>query len=122
LNQWLKKLPEYDLQMRGLRTLRHLAAHKEVKPVWRGVKIRAEKAVEIRPKYWQVTESTLSHQWLLPELDQTDLQKPKSPQLTPGELPSWNTLVGIGNDGAASIFEHGLRQPQAILLAAERLL
>jgi hypothetical protein len=107
--------------MKGLRTLRHLAAHKEIKPAWRGVKIRAEKAVEIRPKYWKVTESTLSHQWLLPELDQTDLQTLKSPQLTPGELPSWNTLVGIHSDGAASILEHGLRQAQAILLVAEGL-
>jgi len=120
LNGWLKSLPEHDLQVRGWRTLRHFAAHVEIKTARRKIEVRAEKAVEIRPKYWRVAESTLSPTWMLPELNRTALKKLDRPQLDASDLPAWNTLVG--SQDAALILEHGLRQAQEILLAAEKLL
>jgi hypothetical protein len=59
-NQWLKGLPEHDLYVRGLRTLRHIAAHVEIKPAERGGYVLLGKIGE---------PSTASHKWLLPELD-----------------------------------------------------
>jgi hypothetical protein len=82
--------------------------------------VNFEKAVEIRPKDWVATEQTLLHRWLLPILDDTDLNKLHTPELTQADLPAWDTLRSTAN--AASILEHGLRQAQAILLIAERLL
>jgi hypothetical protein len=63
----------------------------------------------------------MSPRWLLPELDKADLHKLRSRELVdPIDLLAWNRLVI--NDDAASILEHSLRQAQAILLKAERLL
>jgi len=123
-NQWLSSLPAYDLQMRGLRTLRHFAGHVEIKPLGRGfnVELLADKAVEVGPGWIRATESTATHSWLLPRLDLIDLQKLARSPLTPADLPDWNTLVGNPINDAASILEHGLRQAQAILLEAEKLL
>jgi hypothetical protein len=59
---WLRKRRVHNRYMRGLRTLRHFAAHVEIKPVRRGVNICAEKSVEARPGWHRVTESTISHQ------------------------------------------------------------
>ena len=137
LNQWLRSLPEYDLQMKGLRTLRHLAAHKEIKPVSRTAIITLEKDEEIRPGWRQITESTISPIWVLPELTTDDLDTLDSPELDPIpprtrknprvmssliDLPAWNSLVTNPHNDAPSILEHGLRQAQAILLTAEKLL
>ena len=142
--EWLRNRPSHDRYMRGLRALRHFAAHVEIKPVRRGVNIRAEKSVEARPGWHQVTESTISHRWSLPQLTRAELtalkkpelnfkafrnfnkakksKPPKSPKL-PKDLEGlrvWNRLVFIHEAG--EILEHSLRQAQAILLEAERLL
>jgi hypothetical protein len=119
-NAWLRNLPEHDLQIRGLRTLRHLNAHVEIYPAGRGIIVNIEKAVEISPKYWLATEQTLLHQWLLPILNLNDLTKLTSPELTPADLPDWDMLRST--DDAAKILEHGLRRAQEILLEAEKLL
>jgi hypothetical protein len=138
LNTWLRKRRAHDRYMRGLRTLRHFAAHVEIKPARAGVYVRAEKSVEVRPGWHRVTESTISHRWLLPQLTRADLAKldtselnfkalkaaktsraPKAPRALK-DLRAWNKLVVIHDAG--TILEHGLRQAQAILLAAERLL
>jgi hypothetical protein len=89
-------------------------------PAGRGIAVKAEKAVEIRPQYWVITEQTLSHRWLLPIVDLTDLKKLRTPELTPADLPDWDTLRS--KHDAASILEHGVRQAQKILLEAEKLL
>jgi len=122
LNQWLKKLPEYDLQMKGLRTLRHFAAHVEIK------RAPSEVTQTYGARYVLVGESapdgtsepTVTRRWLLPQLDRVDLQKLNTHALDDRDLPDWNTLVQ-SND-AASILEHGLRQVHAILQKAEKLL
>jgi hypothetical protein len=62
----------------------------------------------------------VTRKWLLPQLDQADLQKLRRSPLEPGDLPGWNALVQSRD--AASMFEQALRQAQAILLGAERLL
>jgi hypothetical protein len=79
----------------------------EIKPAGRSITVKVEKAVEISPRYLVATEQTLSQRWLLPILDLTDLKKLRAPELTPADLPAWDTLRST--DDAASILEHGLR-------------
>jgi hypothetical protein len=115
LNAWLRQLPEYDLHVRGLGTLRHFAAHVEIKPAPSAIVLVIGGSL---PDGTSAT--TVTRRWLLPQLGQADLQKLREPPLKPEDLPGWNTLVQ-SHDGT-SILEHGLRQAQAILLAAEKLL
>jgi hypothetical protein len=136
-NEWLRSLTENDLQVKGLRTLRHFAAHKGVKPAGRGLVIVAEKSEEVRPGWRRITEATMSPTWLLPQLTPADLDTlhtseldprprgaPKTPRVLGSltDLPAWNDLVGNPNNNAVLILEHGLQRAQEILLAAERLL
>ena len=82
LNVWLRKQRAHDRYMRGLRTLRHFAAHVEMKPVRRGANVSSSgTAVQIRPNYWQITEPTISHRWSLPQLTRADLEKLDTPEL-----------------------------------------
>jgi hypothetical protein len=115
LDQWLRSLPEYDLQVRGLRTLRHFAAHVEEKPAPSAISLVSGGGLPDG-----MSAAMVTRRWLLPQLDQADLQKLRRPPLKPEDLLGWNMLVQ-SHDGT-SILEHGLRQAQAILLAAEKLL
>jgi hypothetical protein len=150
---WLRKQREHDCQMRGLRTLRHLTAHVEIKPVRLGVTVivpaRSMAVIAGRPEVPEPppAEEGIAHRWGLPELTRADLKKLDSPaldfddlrkyhkalqasqksnSLTLPQLPrnlkdlrAWNKIVF---DQAGRILEHGLRQTQAILLEAEKLL
>jgi hypothetical protein len=83
---WLRGLPEHDLQMQGLRTLRHFTAHVEIKPAWVRVDLMLGKPEED-------PSIITSQKWLLPELTPADLAKLRTPELTAGDLLAWNTLV-----------------------------
>jgi hypothetical protein len=96
----------------------------------------------------QVTEPTITestggcgYRWTLPMMTRADLEKLRTPELDHDvtktlkkakatksitkpialkDLQAWNKLVR--QHEAGEILEHGLRQAQAILLVAERLL
>jgi len=150
---WLRKQQAHDCQIRGLRTLRHLTAHIEIKPVSPGVTFiapaRSMAVIAGRPEVSKPppAEGRIERRWGLPVLTRADLKKLESPALdfddlkkyqkglqaaqksnTPTipqlprnlkDLQSWNKIVF---DKAGTILEHGLRQAQAILLEAEKLL
>jgi hypothetical protein len=118
--QWLRNLPEHDLQIRGLRTLHHLDAHIQKTLAGRAVDVKIEKIVETSKNYYEATEQTLSHRWLLPIIDLTKFNRLHTPELTQGELPDWDELRTTKD--AVSILEDGLRKARAILLEAEKLL
>jgi len=137
-SSWLRKRRAYDRYMRGLRTLRHFAAHVEMKPVKWGFVIIAHArdwtviAGSHQATEPPVTESPGGYRWTLPQLTRADLEKLDTPELNfkafrAAKLPrnlkdlrAWNKLVFMHK--AETILEHGLRQAQVILLAAEKLL
>jgi hypothetical protein len=143
-SSWLRKQRAYDRYMRGLRTLRHFAAHVEMKPVeWGYVLFVPARDMTVIAGSHQVTkpmatERTGGYRWTLPQLTRTDLEKLNTPELNfkafraakhsrPPKLPrnlkdlrAWNKLVFMHEAG--TILEHGLRQAQVILLSAEKLL
>jgi hypothetical protein len=114
-NTWLDQLPQYDLYLKGLRTLRHFAAHIEIKPMSSLV------IAVIGGSLPNGTSATsVSRRWRLPELQLSDLQKLRTPALQPNDLPNWNALVE--QESLVSIFTHGLHQLRDILLEAEKIL
>jgi hypothetical protein len=114
-NSWLNQLPQHDLHVKGLRTLRHFAAHVEIKPT------PSQIVAVIGGSLPNGTSATsVSRTWRLPELQPSDLQKLRMPALQPKDLPAWNGLVEQSN--VTSIFAYGLRQLRDILLEAEKIL
>jgi hypothetical protein len=152
--EWLRKQRAHDYHIRGLRILRHFAAHVEIKPVRVGVTfIAPARPTAVIAGRHEVTkppdaEEGIAHRWGLPHLTRADLEKldapllnfeafrkyrkalhaakkSKSPILPKlprnlKDLQAWNKIVFLHQAG--TILEHGLRQTQASLLAAERLL
>jgi hypothetical protein len=150
-SDWLRKQRAHDRYMRGLRTLRHFAAHVEIKSIRVGVTFiapaRPMAAIAGRPEVPEPPDAKggIAHRWGLPHLTRADLETLKTPLLNfgafrkyrnavkksksslPPKLPrnlkdlrAWNKIVFLHEAG--TILEHGLRQAQAILLTAEKLL
>jgi hypothetical protein len=151
---WVRKQRAHDRYMRGLRTLRHFAAHVEIKPTRVGVTFivpaRSMAVIAGRPEVPEPpdAEGGIAHRWQLPHLTRADLEtldtpllnfeafrkygkavrdakKSNSPILPKPpknlkDLRAWNKIVF--SHEAETILERGLRQAQAILLAAEKLL
>jgi hypothetical protein len=115
-NNWLNNQPQYDVFMRGLRTLRQFAAHIEVKPT-------SSKIVVViggsRPDGTSATD--FSRTWKLPGLSQSDLDKlrPQS-KLNAPDLNDWNALVEQSN--IETIFKEGLFRLKEVLDKAESIL
>lgn len=114
-NTWLAQLPQHDLNIKGLRTLRHFAAHVEIKPMSSLI------ALVIGGTLSNGTSATsVSRRWRLPELQPSDLQKLRTPALQANDLPAWNALAE--QSSVVSILTHGLHQLRDILLEAEKIL
>ncbi len=108
LDAWLKELPEYDLKIRGIRTLRHLEAHIEPNTNKSGRKINV--IIDSR----SVSKSMF---WKLPNIDISQWEELKTPSLEVTEISEWNDLVG--NISIENIFTDSLRNLRAILEKAE---
>lgn len=111
---WLGNLEAYDLQVRGLRTLRHFAAHVEIKPA------ESEIVAIAGRRSGGLSATSVSRRWRLPQLDSHDLARLTSRPLPPNDLQSWNALAA--RTDVAEILEHGLEQAERILLEAETIL
>lgn len=109
---WLKTLPENDVLLRGLRTLRHFEAHVEPKPLPRVVNLKIEENLSGGDTH---TETTA--RWVLQELKPGDLTKVDRP-LKKVDIPDWNTTVA--HMDAPTIFEKGLENLEKILQRAEK--
>ena len=109
---WLKTLPENDVLLRGLRTLRHFEAHVEPKPLPRVVNLKIEEY-----QSGGDTRNETTARWVLQELKPGDLTKVTRP-LKKVDLPDWNTTVARMD--APTIFEKGLENLEKILQKAEK--
>jgi hypothetical protein len=110
-HEWSAMQPQYDLQVRGLRTLRHFEAHVESNPAPRLVKITVEVGKPV---------SLDSVSWKLPKLQSTDIARLRHSPLSAGDLIAWNTLVETTQ--ASDVFGYGISRLKEILLTAEALL
>ena len=108
----MKALPENDVLLRGLRTLRHFEAHVEPKPLPRVVNLKIEENLSGGDSR---TETTT--RWILQELKPGDLTKVDRP-LKAADLPDWNTTVA--HMDALTIFEKGLENLEKILQKAQK--
>jgi hypothetical protein len=111
-DDWLKTLPENDVLLRGLRTLRHFEAHVEPKPLPRVVNLEIEENLSGGD-----TRTEITTRWVLQELKPGDLIKVTRP-LKKVDLPHWNTTVTRMD--APTIFEKGLENLEKILQKAEK--
>jgi hypothetical protein len=109
---WLKSLSEYDLHMRGLRTLRHFEAHVESRPVTSLVSLHFKSGFGVRKSPPNVTRM-----WTLKPLQKSDLDKLRNSPLPEAELSDWNSLVSRVD--VRGVFVHGLGQLKKILENAE---
>jgi hypothetical protein len=103
--RWLEGQSDYDIAVRGIRTLRHFEAHKELKPP-------TSMIVAVIG-----SEPEVTRKWQLPELQQTELRKLDSPQLEQSHLADWNKLVTTSNAG--TVLTRALRNLKLILDTAE---
>jgi hypothetical protein len=105
--EWLTKQPEYNVHIRGLRALRHFAAHIEIK--------HAPSKVVV------VNKEISSRTWTLPRLTESDNEKlyPSS-RLSPSYLSEWNALIERSN--IEGIFKEALLRLNKILEAFELIL
>ncbi len=110
--QWLDGLAEYDVCLRGLRALRHFAAHVEVKPARSLVRLAIGGS---RPD--GTSETTVTRDWQLPQLDANALAKLKTKPLPEAMVPDWNQLAS--ETPAPAVFERALQQIAGILAKAE---
>jgi hypothetical protein len=106
---WLADQPLYDLETRGLRTLRHLEAH--IRPGVLSVQPAAAAASRFSGPS---IGGTIAWQW--EPTTPKDLASLKYPKITVDELPTWNTrsaeLLVLG------LMRHGLTVLNALLVAA----
>jgi hypothetical protein len=110
-DQWLLSQPEYDITVRGIRTLRHFEAHVESKPQPRTVRISLSVGA---------SERLDGVDWKLPKLQSSDIAKLRNSPLKPQHLPDWHLIVD-GND-APAVFGTCLSRLKDILSRAEALL
>ena len=113
-NQWLdEKKQQYDLTVRGLRTLRHLEAHVEYINKPRKITVTLCNSLS-----GGTSDSRSSCTWMLSIVQPEDLEKVHSPTpLKRTDLKDWNDLVSSRD--VASIFTDGLWKLRNILEAAE---
>jgi len=105
--EWLSKQREYNVHIRGLRVLRHFAAHIEIK--------HAPSKVVV------VNKAISSRTWTLPRLSESDNEKLySSSRLSPSYLTEWNALIERSN--IESIFKEALLKLKKILEAFELIL
>jgi hypothetical protein len=126
---WLENQGEYDVQVRGMRTLRHLEAHVEHKGISKHVEVTAHVTVGVavgmesnktakRNGTKDSPADGMSGRWQLPQLQNGDLAKLRQPPPIPEvELPQWNALVT--STDASKILRKGLEKLKGILLVAE---
>lgn len=111
-SQWLDKQRQYDLTVRGLRTMRHLEAHVDIMPKPRETTVTFSNSLS-----GGTSDSKISYSWRLTKLQQTNLNNLQSPPLKCTSLKDWNDLVSRRD--VASIFTDGLGKLKKILEAAE---
>jgi hypothetical protein len=104
-DQWFTIQPQYDVIVRGLRTLRHFEAHVELKSPQSKISASSTK---------------VSRTWGLPPLHDTDLARLRTKPLSVTHLNDWSNKVD--QDDAASILTEGLVKLKAILEAAEGII
>ena len=110
----LKSHAEYDLVIKGIRTLRHIEAHVETKLV-------PSKVVAVigGSKADGTSATRLSRSWHFASLTEVDLQKlHHTPPLASKHLSDWNSMVE--NTPASDIFAHGLKKLKSILKEADK--
>jgi len=105
MEKWLAEQPEYDVLLRGLRTLRHFEAHVESKPAAGHITV-------------VVGEST-RRRWSLQALNPNDLKRLRYPSLTVDLLPEWNHLVGQRRN--VVLFKQALEKLEVLLNRAKDL-
>jgi hypothetical protein len=105
LETWLAAQPEYDVLLRGLRTLRHFEAHVQSKPAAGHISV--------------VVGGPTTRRWSLQGLGAGDLKRLRQPPVTVDLLPEWNGLVGqLGN---AEVFPRALQKLQVLLDRAKEV-
>jgi len=112
---WLRKLPEHNISIAGVRTLRHLAAHLESKRVPRHVSIRIHE--DLRS---DSSSSEMSCMWRLPAIQAADLTKVRSKLLDVSQLNTWNGTCASVSVG--QIFADCMQKLREILLKAEKVI
>ncbi len=113
-NNFLNYHSEYDLVIKGIRTLRHIEAHIETKLV------PSKVVVVIGGSRTNGTSTTgLSRSWHVPSLKGSDFQKLRRPPLANEHLSDWNKMVE--NTHASNIFADGLKKLKSILEDAEKI-
>jgi len=122
---WLENQSAYDVQVRGMRTLRNLEAHVEHKGISKHVGVVAHvrvgvgsnKGTKDSPGDGMSRMSGMSGRWQLPHLETGDRAKLRHPSILEGELSKWNALVT--STDASGILRNSLEQLKCILLFAE---
>ena len=105
---WLRQQSQYDILIKGLRTLRHFEAHVEQRPPGRMIIATIGGS-----------NNSVSATWHLPQLNAADLGRLRTPPLTNAELPAWNQLAA--NTKVDSTFERGVVRLGEILNLAEAI-
>jgi hypothetical protein len=105
LETWLSSQPEYDVLLRGLRTLRHFEAHVESKPAAGHITI--------------VVGEPTKRRWSLQALSASDLVKLRKPPLTVDLLADWNGLVDRSRN--VDVFRLALQKLKMLLERAGAL-
>jgi hypothetical protein len=103
--RWLEGQSDYDIAVRGIRTLRNFEAHKKLKPPTSMIIVVTGSEPEVTRK------------WQLPELQQMELGKLRSSPLEQWHLADWNKLVTTSDTG--TVLTHALRNLKLILDTAE---
>ncbi len=111
---WLAQQPQYDVSLRGLRTLRHFEAHVEIKPTQSAITLVIGGSL---PNGTSATD--VSRTWKLPKLQQSDLNRLNHSPLKLAHLNDWNTLVEQSD--VEDVFTNSLQKLKMILETAEAL-
>jgi len=113
-NSWLRN--NSGIELKGLRTLRHFAAHVHIKRLPSDIN-----AVICESLGDGTSAIEVSRSWRLPQILTADLSLlKKNAPLDSTEVSHWNNVVS--KDAAGSIFMIGLEQVQKILLLAEEII
>ena len=98
---------DWDVLLKGLRTLRHFEAHISTDNGRKGSRI--------------VADGRVVRHWVLPQLDAAEvakrMKKTKHPSIEQGEIPDWNALAAA-ND-ALTILRGGLERMRNIVARAD---
>jgi hypothetical protein len=112
---WLSDQPEYDIAVRGLRTLRNIEAH--VRSVPTQSSIVAVIGGSLRDGRSAVA---VSRTWRLPTLAEADLHALRTPRIQSSEIEEWNALVE--SKSSQELLTEGLEKLRALVVAAEGVL